>query len=458
MPQDLWAEQNPEDIWAKQLESMKKIMEENGIIAKDIISIGITNQRETTVAWDKRTGQAITNAIVWSDKRTNLYCETLAKQYGHDWMMDRSGLNFNAYFSASKMRWILDHIPQANILLAEGNLCIGTIDSYLLFRLTKGKSFCTDVSNASRTSLMNIHTGKWDDSLLSLFAIPSSILPEIRPNIDNFGVVDALIFGSELPIRAMCGDQQSSLFGQACFSSGQAKSTYGTGAFILQHIGDKFRLPPKGLVTTIAWDIGNGLEYAIEGSIFNAGTMLDWLKYEMNLFESADQIDSICAMASEDQMLIMVPAFDGLGAPHWDPGARSLLIGFQLNTQKSDMVKSAIEGLVFQTKEILDLINQDSDMALKRLKVDGGISQSNFLLQSLSNVLDIEIIRSKSHECTAMGIAYMLWIDDHQGDLADLSHQLRGKEVFIPNEKQDFQLQKWRKYLEAVEKSKSWIS
>lgn len=404
-PKKGWVEHNPEEIWETQLNTIKRVIDKANIEPSQIVSIGITNQRETTVLWDKKTGKPVYNAIVWQCRRTSNYCEKI-KLSGFDKVIfEKTGLIVDPYFSATKIKWILENIEQAKETLKKGNLAFGTIDSWLLFNLTKGKSHKTDFSNASRTMLFNINNGSWDKELLEYFKIPESILPEVIPSNSLFGYLDKSILGVEIPINGILGDQQAALFGQTCFKVGEAKMTYGTGGFILFNIGNKPVLSKNKLLTTIAWNLNNKTTYAIEGSVFIAGAAIQWLRDNLNLIDNSEQSETFSFNVKDNGGVYFIPAFTGLGAPYWNPFVRASIFGITRDTKKEHIVRAALEGIVFSTKDVVDAIEKDTKKILSLLKVDGGASKNNFLLKFLSDVLGKLIIRPTNVETTALGAA-----------------------------------------------------
>jgi len=451
-PHEGWVEHDAMEIWDSQLLCCQNAILSANISATAILAIGITNQRETIVAWDKSTGIPIYNAIVWQDRRTAPACEIDEIKIGKFNRL-KTGLSIDAYFSAPKIRWILQSIPIAKELSDKNQLAIGTIDTWLLWKLTQGEVFATDYSNASRTNIFNIQTLYWDQDLLSHYKIPLSILPEVLPTIGEFGKTQSHFLGAKIPIMSMAGDQQASLFGHQCYDIGMVKNTFGTGCFLLQNIGQDFTQSEKGLLTTIAWYENNQVTYALEGSVFNAGSALKWLKDELQIISEYAEMDSLSNSISSSEQVMMVPAFTGLGAPHWDMYARGMLIGITRNTSKAHIVRATLESLAFQTKDIIDAMNSESDSELKILRVDGGVSESDFLLQNLADILQVPVQRSMSRECTALGVALMA----AKANGADLNFpSISSIHTFTPQISTEERNKRYRKWLLAIEKSKDW--
>jgi glycerol kinase len=407
-PQDGWVEHVPEEIWATSLWSAKTALKKAGITAKDIAAIGITNQRETTIVWDRATGKPIYNAIVWQDRRTAAACVKL-KKAGHEKIVaKKTGLLLDPYFTATKLSWILDNVKGARKRAEKGELAFGTVDSYLIWRLTGGKVHATDISNACRTLLLNIKTGAWDDELLELFHIPRAILPEVRENADDFGMTDPDIFGVSLPIRGAAGDQQAATIGQACFTPGMLKSTYGTGCFALLNTGRDMVRSKNRLLTTIAYRIDGETTYALEGAIFIAGASVQWLRDMLGLFENSADAGPLAAKADPTQNVYLVPAFVGLGAPWWDTDARASLTGLTRNSGPAELARAALESVSYQTRDLVDAMRKDWKGASDTvLRVDGGMVASDFTLQFLADILDTPVDRPTILETTALGAAWL---------------------------------------------------
>ncbi len=432
-PQPGWVEHNANEIWETQLFTIQTVIKNSGIKPEDIVSIGITNQRETTVVWDKITGEPIYNALVWQDRRTAEFCENL-KQDGHEkYIRNTTGLIIDAYFSGTKINWILDNVDGAREKAEAGNLIFGTIDSWLIWKLTDGKIHATDVSNASRTMLFDIKKMEWDETLLKLLNIPVQILPQVKNSVDDFGFAN--INGKEIPIKGVAGDQQAALFGQCCFEKGSAKNTYGTGCFMLMNIGADFRLSESKLLTTIAWGINNKIEYALEGSVFIAGAVIHWLRDNLQIITSAEETEEMAASLPDNGGVYFVPAFTGLGAPHWDMYAKGSLTGLSRGTNKNHIVRAALEGICYQVRDVFDAMKKDSGITLKELKVDGGASANNWMMQFQSDQLQIPVIRPKNLESTAKGAAMLAGIGAGLFTMEELKKNEREPSIFSPKMK-----------------------
>ena len=409
-PKPGWVEHNPEDIWMSTIETARCAITKAFVNSKDITSIGITNQRETTIVWDKTTGKPIYPAIVWQDRRTTSMCELLKSKGLEPLISEKTGLLLDPYFSATKLAWILDNVDDARTSAAAGNLLFGTVDSFLIWNLTGGKIHATDMTNASRTSLFNIHTHNWDSELLDVFNIPENILPEVKNCSDNFGATEASLFNDTININGVAGDQQAAAIGQACFHPGMLKSTYGTGCFALLNTGKTPMISDNKLLTTIAYALKGEVTYALEGSIFVAGAAVQWLRDGLGIIESADQSGLMAATADSEQEVYMVPAFTGLGAPYWAPEARGAIFGLTRNTGPKELARAALEAACYQTRDLLEAMKVDFDASsdLKTvLRVDGGMSASNWTMQFLSDILGAPVDRPKVLETTALGAAYV---------------------------------------------------
>lgn len=404
-PKPGWVEHNPMDIWSSELSVLKEAASGLGATSAEIAAIGITNQRETTVVWDAATGNPVYNAIVWQDRRTSEYCDGL-KAAGHtDNIRQKTGLIIDAYFSASKIRWILENVPGAKRKAGSGELRFGTVDSWLIWNLTGGKVHVTDVTNASRTMLFNINTLEWDKDLLDLFGIPESMLPKVCSSSEIYGTTSLL--GGEIPISGIAGDQQSALFGQMCTESGMVKNTYGTGCFLLMNTGTKPVVSKNNLLTTIAWKIGDTVNYALEGSIFVAGSVVQWLRDGLGIIRSSSEIEALAASVEDSAGVCFVPALTGLGAPYWDQYAKGTIVGLTRGTTAAHIARAALEGIAFQTMDIVEAMRKDAGIDLKELKVDGGASRNNLLMQFQSDLLGVDVIRPRVTETTALGAAYL---------------------------------------------------
>ena len=406
-PKAGWVEHDAMEIWASQIGVAQEALLKIGATAQDIAAIGITNQRETTVVWDKTTGQPVCNAIVWQCRRTAEFCDELAAEGWTEKIRAKCGVVLDAYFSATKIRWILENIPGAREKAERGDLLFGNVDTWLIWNLTKGKVHVTDYSNASRTMLYNIFELKWDEEILERLNIPASMLPEVKPSSCVYGETDPAIFGAPIKIGGAAGDQQAALFGQTCFQPGMAKNTYGTGCFLLMNTGTKPVMSSSGLVTTIAWGVDGRVEYALEGSIFVAGAAIQWLRDELKLIDSAAESESMAAQVADTNGCYMVPAFTGLGAPHWDPYARGAIVGLTRGVNKYHLVRATLESLAYQTRDVLAAMQRDSGIQLADLKVDGGACANNFLMQFQADIINTPVLRPACIETTALGAAYL---------------------------------------------------
>jgi len=406
-PKAAWVEHDPIEIWECQIEVARKALEKIGATYEDIAAIGITNQRETTVVWDKNTGKPVYNAIVWQCRRTADFCDELKAEGWTEKIRNKTGLVIDAYFSGTKVRWILKNVPGAAEKAAAGDLLFGNIDTWLIWNLTKGKVHVTDYSNASRTMLYNIFDLQWDDEILERFEIPKSMLPEVKPSSCVYGETDPSIFGGPIKIAGAAGDQQAALFGQACFEPGMAKNTYGTGCFMLMNTGTKPVMSKNGLLTTIAWGCDGKVEYALEGSIFIAGAAIQWLRDEVKLIESSPDSEYFASKVADTNGVYVVPAFAGLGAPHWDMYARGTIVGLTRGANKNHIIRATLESLAYQTYDVLNAMQEDSGIKLAALKVDGGACANNLLMQFQADIINAPVLRPVCIETTAMGAAYL---------------------------------------------------
>ena len=419
-PRSGWVEHDPHQIWGSQASVIAEAISKIGINGHNIEAIGITNQRETTIVWDAETGEPIYNAIVWQDRRTSEYCDHLRDEGYADMIRKKTGLIIDAYFSATKIKWILDNVEGARTRAEEGKLRFGTVDSWLISCLTRNSIHVTDYSNASRTMLFNIHTLEWDKELLKLFDIPESMMPEVKPSSGIMGHTTTTIFAHEIPIAGVAGDQQAALFGQMCVEPGAVKNTYGTGCFLLMNSGDKPILSQNRLLTTIAWKIGDKVTYALEGSIFVAGSVVQWLRDGLKCISSSSEVEELAASVPDTGGVYFVPALTGLGAPYWDQYARGLICGISRGTTSAHIARAALEGIAYQVYDIVKAMELDSGLRIANLKVDGGASRNNLLMQFQSDILDTEVLRPKITETTALGAAYLaglavgFWKDIHE--------------------------------------------
>ena len=453
-PKAGWIEHDPNEIWQTQIESAQKALHQIGANYKNISAIGITNQRETTVIWDKNTGEPIYPAIVWQCRRTADYCDSLIKKGLADTFRKKTGLLIDSYFSATKIRWILQNVPHAKQKAEKGDLLFGTTDTWLIWKLTKGAVHATDYSNASRTMLFNINTLQWDNDILKELEIPKAILPAVHPSSFHFGNTHKSIFGGEIPITGVAGDQQSALFGQNCFTAGSAKNTYGTGCFLLMNTGNKPVFSTHGLLTTIAWGIDNQITYALEGSVFTAGAAIQWLRDELHMIQTASETQKIAEQVPDNNGVYMVPAFAGLGAPHWDAYARGAIIGLTAGVNYKHIIRATLESLAYQTYDVLKAMEEDSNIALKCLRVDGGACANDFIMQFQSDIIGVPIERPVCIETTALGAAYLagLYVG-YWNDKKDISQNCSIEKSFyntMTEEMRQKNLKGWHKAVHAT--------
>ena len=406
-PKPGWVEHNPMEIWSSQASVIAEAITSIGINGHNIAGIGITNQRETTIVWDAETGEPVYNAIVWQDRRTSRFCDRLKKKGLTETIRNKTGLIIDAYFSATKVHWILENVPGARQRAEESKLKFGTVDTWLVWMLTRGEVHVTDVSNASRTMLFNIHTLEWDKELLELFNIPVSMMPEVRSSSEIYGYTKETIFACEVPIGGIAGDQQAALFGQMCTEPGSVKNTYGTGCFLLMNSGEKPIMSENNLLTTIAWKIGNTVNYALEGSIFVAGSVVQWLRDGLGIIRTSKEVEKLATSVPDNGGVYFVPALTGLGAPHWDQYAKGSIYGITRGTTAGHIARAALEGVAFQTMDIVRAMEKDAGCPLKELKVDGGATANNLMMQFQADILGTSVIRPKVTETTALGAAYL---------------------------------------------------
>ncbi|MGG1292779.1 glycerol kinase GlpK [Bacillus smithii] len=455
-PQPGWVEHNPNEIWGSILACIATVLSEAGIEAKQVAGIGITNQRETTVVWEKDTGKPIYNAIVWQSRQTADICEQLKEKGYNELFHKKTGLLIDPYFSGTKIKWILDHVEGARERAKKGELLFGTIDTWLIWKLSGGKAHVTDYSNASRTLLYNIHELKWDEELLEILDVPKEMLPEVRPSSEVYAkTVSYHFFGEEVPIAGAAGDQQAALFGQACFEEGMAKNTYGTGCFMLMNTGDKAVESKHGLLTTIAWGIDNKVEYALEGSIFVAGSAIQWLRDGLRMLKSAPESESYATRVESTEGVYVVPAFVGLGTPYWDSDVRGAVFGLTRGTSKEHFIRATLESLAYQTKDVLTSMEADSGISLKTLRVDGGAVMNNFLMQFQSDILNVPVERPIINETTALGAAYLAGLAvGFWKDRQEISSQWKQDRQFTPTmaqENRETLYNGWKKAIEAAQ-------
>lgn len=457
-PKSGWVEHNPLEIWASQAAVAAEAITKIGINGKNIAAIGITNQRETTIVWDKETGIPVYNAIVWQDRRTSDYCDELKQDSECRKMIkDKTGLVVDAYFSATKIKWILDNVEGARERAEKGELLFGTVDSWLVWQLTRGEVHVTDISNASRTMLYNIVDLKWDEELLELFNIPLCMLPAVKSSSEEYGHTKTTIFASKVPIGGIAGDQQASLFGQMCIEPGMMKNTYGTGCFLLMNVGDKPVFSKNNLITTIAWKIDDKVVYALEGSIFIGGAIVQWMRDGMKMINSSSEIETLAMQVPDNGDVYFVPALTGLGAPYWDQYARGTIVGISRGTTAGHIARAALEGIAYQSMDVINAMILDAGVGLKELRVDGGAANNNLLMQFQADVLGEDVIRPQVVETTALGAAYLagLAVGFWTG-IDDIKNQWSAAATFTPNKSEDMQLYK-RKWADAVYRSRSWI-
>ena len=456
-PKPGWVEHNAAEIWSTQLGVCVEAMSKIGATAEQIAAIGITNQRETTIVWDKKTGDPVYNAIVWQCRRTSGFCDTLAARGLADTIRSKTGLPIDAYFSATKLHWILENVPGARARAEAGELLFGTVETYLIWKLTKGAVHVTDYSNASRTMLFNINTLEWDDDILKELDIPKCMMPKPVPNSCVYGATDESFFGGRIPIAGAAGDQQSALFGQTCFKKGEAKNTYGTGCFLLMNTGEEPIFSDNGLVTTIAWGLDNKVTYALEGSIFVAGAAIQWLRDEMRLIDSAADSDYMARKVPDTNGCYVVPAFTGLGAPYWDQYARGAIVGLTRGVNKYHIIRATLESIAYSTYEVLGAMETDSGIRLSSLRVDGGASANDFLMQQQADIANAPVERPACIETTAMGAAYLAGLAvGYWKDTDDLLANRQTDRVFVPGiseEERTKRLEGWKK---AVVRAKGW--
>ncbi len=458
-PQPGWVEHDPEEIWNAVKQVSAQAIQEAGIDKFQIAALGITNQRETSVFWDKVTGESISNAIVWQCRRTAAECEEMKRQGYEDLFRQKTGLLLDPYFSGSKLWWALQNIDEVKEAAQKGKLAWGTIDSWLIYKLTGGKVHATDYSNASRTLIFNLHTLEWDPELLELLEVPPAVLPEVQPSSGIFGETAPDTFmGLKIPIGGVAGDQQAALFGQACFSTGMAKNTYGTGSFLLMNTGEKPVISEAGLLTTIAWGIGNRVEYALEGSIFITGAAIQWLRDGLGIIKEAPEVRDLTAQVSDTGGVYLVPAFVGLGAPYWDPYARGTIVGITRGTGKAHLARAAVEAMAYQSRDVLDLMKKESGIDLKELRVDGGAVGDNFLLQFQADLINLPVRRPAYEDTTSLGAAYLaglaVGIWESRDEIASLWQEDKCFESQISNEEREKRYRGWQK---AVERSLKWV-
>jgi glycerol kinase len=456
-PQPGWVEHDAEEIWESQLAVAQEVVKKAGLAAKDIAAIGITNQRETTLVWDRASGKPIHHAIVWQDRRTAGFCDEMKKGGHLPQVQEKTGLVIDAYFSGSKLRWLLDNVPGARQKAEKGELAFGTIDSWLIWKLTGGKTHITDPSNASRTMLYNIKTRQWDDELLKLLGVPRAVLPVVKSSGEVYGEADAKLFGGAIKIAGIAGDQQAALFGQTCFARGLAKNTYGTGCFMLMNVGDQAVASKHQLLTTVAWERAGQTQYALEGSVFIGGAVVQWLRDGLGIVKSAGEIEKLAATVPDPGGVYMVPAFAGLGAPHWDQYARGTITGITRGTTAAHFARAGLESIAYQVADILDVMQKDSGIQIKELRVDGGAAANNLLMQFQSDLLGVPVVRPKVTETTALGAAYLAGLAvGYWKDQKDVETNWQVERKFEPQMHCGEVSHRRERWTEALSRSRDW--
>ena len=452
-PKPGWVEHDPMEIWASQGSVAKESLLKLSLKAEDIAAIGITNQRETTVVWNRKTGLPIYNAIVWQDRRTADYCDELKKNGHAALIQDKTGLVVDAYFSGTKIKWILDHVDGARVLAQQGELAFGTVDSWLLWKLTDGKVHATEVSNASRTMLFNLHTMNWDDELLKILDVPKSLLPEVKSNSEVFGYAHAIGM-NEVPISGIAGDQQSALFGQMCTGVGMVKNTYGTGCFMLMNTGEKAVKSNNNLLTTVAWKVNGKVNYALEGSVFIAGAAVQWLRDGLKIIRSSSDVQQLAASVKDTEGVVVVPAYAGLGAPHWNPHARGTIFGITRGTTDAHIARATLESIAFQTYDVLKAMEADAGLPIAELRVDGGATVNDLMMQFQSDILGVQVLRPEVIETTALGAAYLAGLSvGFWKSVEEISSQWKVSGRFKPDmdeQEKKSKLQLWQRAIHAV--------
>ena len=455
-PHSGWVEQDAQEIWTTQIAVVQQAIASARLLAKDIKAIGLTNQRETTVVWDKRTGHPLAPAIVWQDRRATEWCNRLLEQQLEDKIQNTTGLRIDPYFSAGKLVWLLEHIDGLRTLAEQDHVAFGTIDSWLIWNLTQGSEHIIEMSNASRTMLMNLNTQQWDDELIELFNIPKSVLPKIVASDSYIASTAQGLLGAEIPITGILGDQQSALFGQSCFEVGTAKNTYGTGCFMLFNTGSEVKKSQNKLLTTLAWQCQGQTSYALEGSVFMAGAIVQWLRDGLGIIKNSNEVERLACKVEDTDGVVLVPAFTGLGAPHWDSEARALLCGMSRGTNKAHIARAALESIAFQVSDVLTAMQSDIAHPLKELRVDGGASQNDMLMQFQADILNVPVLRPKLLECTAWGAAAMAGLKAGVFDnLSDISESWQLEQAFEPQMSEDERQAHLFKWNDALRRAKS---
>ena len=457
-PKTGWVEHDPIQIWDSQLRTIREALQRAGLKIGQIAAIGITNQRETTVVWDRDTGAPVYNAIVWQCRRTAEFCKQLEAEHFDVRLREKTGLIADAYFSGTKVTWILENVPGAREKAAHGSLAFGTIDSWLVYKLSGRKIHVTDYSNASRTLLYNIYELEWDKDILQRFHIPENMLPEVRPSSDIYAYSDPELLGAGIPIAGIAGDQQAALFGQCCFEPGMTKTTFGTGCFLLMNTGKAAKPSKNGLLTTIAWGMEGSVEYALEGSVFIAGALIQWLRDELKIIDSAAESEYLASRVDDTGGVYIVPAFVGLGAPYWDPLARGAVFGLTRGTGRNHIIRAALESIAFQTKDVVDCLSLDSALLPNELRIDGGAAANNFLCQFQADILDRKVVRQETVEITALGAAYLAGLAvGYWENREELKENIRIEREFIPNMQKVRREKLLREWQRAVDRSANWL-
>lgn len=456
-PQPGWVEHDGNEIWYTQLGVATEVILKAGLTIHDIAGIGITNQRETTLVWDRHTHQPIYNAIVWQDRRTSEYCDELKKMGQAENIQQKTGLVIDAYFSATKLKWILDNVKDARQKAENGDLCFGTIDSWLLFKLTNGKVHMTDVTNASRTMLFNIHSLQWDKELLSLFGIPSAVLPEVKSSSEIYGYTEQILTAKQLPVCGIAGDQQAALFGQMCIKPGMVKNTYGTGCFMLMNTGDKPVISKNNLLTTIAWKIGDATTYALEGGVFIGGAVVQWLRDGLGIIKNSSDVEKLATSVNDNGGVYFVPAFAGLGAPYWNQFARGTMLGITRGTTTAHIARASIESIALQTMDVLQAMNADASLPIKELRVDGGATANDLLMQYQSDMMNCKVIRPKITETTALGAAYLAGLAiGFWKDISEIENYWEAEKSFEPEMQEEERLKVIHQWKKAIRAAQAW--
>jgi len=456
-PKTGWVEHNPLEIWNSQIKTAKLALKKANLEASNILAIGITNQRETTIMWDKNTGQPVYNAIVWQCRRTAPICDQLKKEGLSKVIHQKTGLVLDAYFSATKIKWILDNVEGVRERAKRGEILFGNIDTWLIWNLTKGKIYATDYSNASRTMLFNIHKLKWDEELLKALNIPRTLLPEVLPSSYIYGKTNKEVLGTEIIISGDAGDQHAALFGQACFEPGMVKNTYGTGGFMLMNTGKKPILSSNGLLTTIAWKVGNEVEYALEGSVFVAGAVMQWLRDELKMIKTAAESETYASRVKDTNGVYLVPAFVGMGAPYWDMYARGAILGLTRGARKEHIIRAAEEAIAYQSRDVLEVMEKDSGIDIKKIKVDGGAARDNFLMQFQADILGVSVIRPQIIETTALGAAYLAGLATGVWkDKKEISQKWKENREFSPSMDEERKEKLYKGWKKAVKRALNW--